>query len=148
MDEIIFVDENGQPIDFSKYMNPNGPTNPDSIPIAEEPSKFGNFVKNVVAEFKNPKKLAKDVGMVTLDMLKHPSETVFNMGLMGSLAGFGKGFMLPLGLAYAGANDILRKGDENIAKFADHIIRNPGDLGHLIKGAAMDWFDFDNPRGE
>lgn len=148
MEDIVFVDENGQPIDFSKYMNPKGPTNPDSIPMAKEPSKFGNFVKNIAAELKNPKKLAKDMGTTTWDMITHPTETVFDLGLMGSLVGLGKGFALPLGLAYAGANDLLREGDENITKFADQIIRNPGDLGHLIKGAAMDWFDFDNPRGE
>ena len=74
----------------------------------------------------------------------HPSETIFDLGLMGSLAGLSKGFMLPLGLSFAGVNETLRKGDENITKFADQIIRNPSDLGHLVRGAAMtakDWFD-------
>ena len=148
MDDIVFVDENGNPIDFSKYNNPKGPTKPEDIKVEESDSWLKNVVKSVADEVRNPKQLAKGMGYSALDMMAHPSETIFDLILMGSLAGLGKGFALPLGLSFAGVNDMLRKGDENIAKFADQIIRNPSDLGHLIKGAAMDWFDFENPRGE
>lgn len=148
MDDIVFVDENGRPIDFSKYSNPKGPTNPEDIKVEKSDSWLKNIAKSVADEVRNPKQLAKGLGYTALDMMAHPSETIFDIGLMGSLAGLGKGFLLPLGMAFAGANDMLRKGDENIAKFADQIIRNPSDLGHLLRGAAMDWFDFENPRGE
>ena len=148
MDELVFVDENGRPIDFSKYSNPKGPTKPEDVKVEKSDSWLKNIAKNVADEVRNPKQLAKGMGEAVVDMLKHPTETAFDLGAMSSLAGLGKGFVLPLGLSFAGVNDMLRKGDENITKFADQIIRNPSDLGHLIKGAAMDWFDFENPRGE
>ena len=148
MDDIVFVDENGRPIDFSKFSNPNGPTNPEDIKVEKSDGWFKNMVKNTADELRNPKQLAKNMGYTTLDMMTHPSETLFDLGLMGSLAGFSKGCMLPLGLSFAGVNETLRKGDENMAKFVDQIIRNPSDLGHLLRGAAMDWIDLENPRGE
>ena len=148
MDDIVFVDENGRPIDFSKYNNPKGPTKPEDIKVEKSDNWFKNIVKNVADEVRSPKKLVKGMGETVKDMLTHPTETAFDLGAMGSLAGFKKGFMLPLGLSFAGVNDVLRKGDENITKFADQIIRNPSDLGHLLKGAVMNWIDLENPRGE
>lgn len=148
MDDIVFVDKNGRPIDFSKYSNPKGPTKPEDVKVKKSDSWLKNIVKSVADEVRNPKQLAKGMGETIVDMLQHPTETAYDLGLMGSLAGAGKGFALPLGLSFAGVNDMLRKGDENIAKFADQIIRNPSDLGHLLRGAVMDWFDYENPRGE
>lgn len=148
MDDIVFVDENGRPIDFSKYNNPKGPTKPEDVKVEKSDSWLKNIAKSVAGEVRNPKKLVKGMGETVVDMVTHPTETAFDLGAMGSLAGIGKGFALPLGLSFAGVNDVLRKGDENITKFADQIIRNPSDLGHLLRGAAMDWFDYENPRGE
>lgn len=150
MEDLVFIDENGNPIDFSKYANnaPKGPTNPEDIKVEKSDSWLGNIAKNVADEARNPKQLAKSLGYSALDMMTHPSETIFDLALMGSLAGFGKGFALPVGLSFAGVNDMLRKGDENVAKFIKHIAKHPEDLGHLVKGAAMDWFDSETPRGE
>lgn len=148
MDDIVFVDENGRPIDFSKYSNPKGPTKPEDVKVEKSDSWLKNIAKSVADEARNPKKLAKGMGETVVDMVTHPTETAFDLGVMGSLAGFGKGFVLPLGLSFAGVNDMLRKGDENIAKFGTQILHHPSDLYHLIKGATMDWFDYENPRGE
>lgn len=71
------------------------------------------------------------------DAVTHPTEMVYDWGLLNFIPGFVKPMAAGIGLYASGLNDMLRKGDENISRFADHMIDNPGDWYHLLNGAVI-----------
>lgn len=71
------------------------------------------------------------------DAVMHPTELVYDWGLLNLIPGFVKPMAAGMGLYAAGLNDMLREGDEQYAKFVNHMINNPGDWYHLIRGATM-----------
>jgi hypothetical protein len=95
---------------------------------------FGYFVDETLLP------IIKEGGNTVVDMLKHPSETVFDWGLMSTIPGI-KGFALPFASDMAGSLDLLRQGDEQAGAFMEHMIKNPEDWYHLGRGLMLDRFE-------
>ena len=72
---------------------------------------------------------------MVVDAFTHPTEMIYDWGLLNWIPGIVKPMAAGMGLYASGLNDMLRRGDENISRFGQHMIDNPGDWYHLIRGA-------------
>lgn len=86
-----------------------------------------------------PESAATAIGEFVVDAAKHPAGTTaealmwlpqMNVGKWGL-----KGLAGQLGLDFSGALDMIRNGDEQAARFIEHMVKVPGDWYHLLNGA-------------
>lgn len=127
-EDLLLISGSGAPIDLAElgavpYTEPNELERAIMGPAEAKPISWRETADKALSE-------------ALYDMVTHPTETVYDWGLMNFIPG-AKGFTIPLGLSFAGANDLLRSGDENIAKLFDHYIKNPKDIYHTIRGGAL-----------
>lgn len=130
-EDLLLISSSGTPIDLSEL---------GAVPYTE-PTELERAImvpaEQVVTKPKSWREQANAALSEALtDMMQHPTETVYDWGLMNFIPG-AKGFTIPLGLSFAGANDMLRSGDENVAKLFNQYINNPKDIYHTIRGGAL-----------
>lgn len=102
--------------------------------VIDEPEPF-------IPEPSLPEAAITSIPEFVIDAAQHPAGTTaealmwlpqMNVGKWGL-----KGLAGQLGLDFSGTLDMIRKGDEQAARFIEHMVKTPDDWYHLLNGITV-----------